>query len=415
MRFLAAVVLAVSCLGGHLLADNWPNWRGPNYNGVAPGKSFPTRWSSTENVLWKVSLPGRGGSTPVVWGEQIFLTYGADGKNIAACLDRAGKQLWQSALGEERAGKHRKGTGSNPSAVTDGKHVFVYFKNGELACLDLAGKIIWETNLQQQFGEDTLWWDLGTSPVLTDQAVVVACIQTGPSYLIAYDKQTGKQLWKRDRMLSAPVESAQAYTTPVPTEENGRQTLIVLGADHVTSHDAATGQEIWRVGGLNPQGERNFRSIASPVVSDGIAVAPYARGGTLTAIRLGGSGDVTSSHVLWTREGVAADVPTPVAIAGRVYLCTDRGDVSCLDIQTGKTIWTGQLERSRTAYSASPILAGGKLYLTREDGKTFVLEQGDEFKVLAANELGEMTVSTPVCLDGKILIRTFESLYCIGR
>ncbi|MBI3466837.1 MAG: PQQ-binding-like beta-propeller repeat protein [Planctomycetes bacterium] len=408
-------MLVLFCVAEYVAADNWPNWRGPNYNGVAPGKSFPTKWSSTENVLWKVPLPGRGGSTPVVWGEQIFLTYGADGKNVAVCLDREGKQQWQVAFGEERPGKNRKGTGSNPSPITDGQHVFVYFKSGDLACLDLAGKVVWQTNLQKSFGEDTLWWDLGTSPVLTENAVVVACIQTGPSYLIAFDKRTGKQLWKQDRILSAPVESAQAYTTPIPAEENGRQTLIVLGADHVTSHDAATGQELWRVGGLNPEGERNFRSIASPVVSDGIVVAPYARGRTLTAIRLGGSGDVTSSHVLWTREGVAVDVPTPVAIAGRVYLCTDRGDVSCLDIQTGKTIWTGQLERNRTDYSSSPILADGKLYITREDGKTFVLEQGDSFKVLAANELGEMTVSTPVCLDGKILIRTFESLYCIGR
>ena len=409
---VAACVLTVGVARG----DNWPNWRGPSFNGVASGKNYPTEWSSTKNVAWKVALPGKGASTPIVWGDRIFLTCGIEGENAVVCLDRNGQQLWQTLLGDERSGKHKKATGSNPSATTDGQHVFAYFKSGDLACLDLAGKVVWRHNLQQMYGEDTLWWDLGTSPVLTEQHVVVAVMQTGPSYLAAFDKATGKLAWKQERQLDAPREAAQSYSTPVVTELDGRQVLVVLGADHVTAHDAATGSEIWRVGGLNPGGEEYFRSIASPVIDRGIVVAPYARGKTITAIRLAGQGDISKSHVVWTREGLGADVPTPAALNGKVYLCMDKGGVACLDIKTGKTLWEGQVEKNRNAFSSSPVLADGKIYLTREDGKTFVLAQGDEFKVLAENQLeDEFVVATPVFADGRILIRTLDNLLCIGR
>jgi outer membrane protein assembly factor BamB len=193
--------------------------------------------------------------------------------------------------------------------------------------------------------------------------------------------------------------------------------LVVLGADHVTGHDAASGRELWRVGGLNPGGEGFFRSIASPVVIDGIAVAPYARGKTLTAIRLDGQGDVTETHVAWFKEEHSADVPTPAARDGRVYVCSDRGDVACLEAASGKLIWETQIARTGSAaYSSSPILADDKLYLTREDGLTTVLSvAGDQPKVLSENKLGEFTLATPVLVDGKILIRTHEHLYCIGK
>ena len=242
------IALLLCCLAVAIVrADNWPNWRGPGSNGVAQGDNYPTSWSKTENVLWQVKLPGKGASTPVVWGKQIFLTCGVEGQNTVVCLDRAGKTLWQTVVGQERAGKHKKATGSNPSAVTDGEHVFVYFKSGDLACLDFAGKVVWKQNLQQLYGEDTLWWDLGTSPVLTHSEVVVAVMQTGPSYLAAFDKATGQAVWKQDRNVEAPSEAAQSYSTPLVLQEAGREILVVLGADHVTGHDAATGKELWRV------------------------------------------------------------------------------------------------------------------------------------------------------------------------
>lgn len=414
MRLVASLSLIVA-LASPLLAGDWPNWRGPGYDGVASGTGYPTEWSATKNVAWKVELPGKGSSTPVVWGQHIFLTSGANGKNALLAFSRDGKELWRVLIGNERPGKNKKASGCNPSCVTDGEHVFAYFKSGDLACVDFSGKIVWQTNLQAKYGEDTLWWDLGTSPVLTKAHCVVAVMQTGPSYLVAFEKATGKVAWKEDRNLGAPEEAAQSYSTPVVLNDQGRETLVVLGADHVTAHDASNGKEIWRVGGLNPTGHKYFRSIASAVVHNGIVVAPYARAETVTAIKLGGRGDVTASHVVWTKKGNGSDVPTPAAADGKAYILNDRGTLTCLDIASGQELWSGQPEKNRSNFSASPVLADGKIYLTREDGKTFVLAQGDEFKVLAANELdGTQTVATPVCVDGRILIRTDTHLYCIG-
>jgi outer membrane protein assembly factor BamB len=367
-------------------------------------------------VLWKIDLPGKGASTPVVWENRIILTCAIDGKNGVLCLDRDGKQIWRQTIGSEKPGKNAKATGCNPSAVTDGKHLFVYFKSGDLACLDLAGAVVWQHNLQELFGKDTLWWDLGTSPVLTKDHVVVAVMHSGPSYVVAFEKDSGKQAWKQDRNLGAPSEAAQSYSTPVVLKDGDREILVVLGADHVTAHDAKNGAELWRVGGLNPSGQQFFRSISSPVVIDGIVVAPYARGSTLTGIRLGGKGDVTKTHVVWTNNKLGADVPTPAAADSKAYVCTDQGNLACLDVKTGKVLWSGNPEQHRTHFSASPVIADGKIYIIREDGKTFVLEQGNGFKVLAANELtDEFVVATPVFVDGRILIRTAERLYCIGQ
>ena len=414
MRLLASLCL-VAAIASPLTAGNWPNWRGPDQNGVAPGSGFPTEWSETKNVAWKIELPGKGSSTPVVWGEQIFLTSGADGQNALLAFNRQGKEQWRVLVGKERPGKNKKASGSNPSCVTDGEHVFAYFKSGDLACVDFKGQIVWQTNLQDKYGEDTLWWDLGTSPVLTKAHCVVTVMQTGPSYLVAFEKATGKVIWKEDRNLGAPEEAAQSYSTPVVLSEKGKETLVVLGADHVTAHDAANGKELWRVGGLNPTNHKYFRSIASAVVHNGIVVAPYARMESVTAVKVGGSGDVTASHVAWTMKGNGSDVPTPTAADGRVYILNDKGTLSCLNIETGTEIWSGQPEKNRNGFSASPILADGKIYITREDGKTFVLAQGNEFKVLAGNELdGTQTVASPVFVDGKILIRTDTHLYCIG-
>ena len=306
---------------------------------------------------------------------------------------------------------------------SDGKHVWVYFKSGELACLSLTdGAVVWRTNLQEQFGEDTLWWDLGTSPVLTQKAVVVAVMQTGPSYIVAFDRLTGDVLWKHDRILDAPEEAAQSYSTPVVVAGNTdwnepAEMLIVLGADHVTAHDAADGREIWRVGGLNPEGNTFFRSIASPVVSGEFVIAPYARGNTVTAIRRGGAGDVTASHIVWKREPLGADVPTPAIRDGRLMICGDKGLMSCLDLKTGETIWEDNLPKNRNKFSSSPIIVDDHVLLTREDGHSWCLawpgEKGESLTVLGEGILDEMTVATPVCLDGDIFLRTHDSLWCI--
>ncbi|NCY01571.1 MAG: hypothetical protein EBX36_01340 [Planctomycetia bacterium] len=420
-----ATVVAGTCGAAVALADNWPNWRGPAVDGVATGTGYVSSWSPTEHVLWRTALPGLGASTPAVWGDRVVVTCAIDGKDAAVCLDRDGKELWRRELGTEKPGKHKKATGSNPSPVTDGTHVWVYFKSGELAALGLAdGAVAWRTNLQETYGADTLWWDLGTSPVLTARAVVVAVMQTGPSYLAAFDRVTGRLLWKHDRSLDAPEEAAQSYSTPVvvageASRGEPAEMLVVLGADHVTAHDAADGRELWRVGGLNPTGHKYFRSIASPVVAGDLVIAPYARGATITAIRRGGRGDVTGSHVAWVRTDTGADVPTPACKDGRIVVCTDKGRVECLDAATGRTLATKELPKNRNAYSASPVIVEGRVIVTREDGESTVLAWpaagAEVLDVLGQGSVDEMTVATPVCVDGRILLRTHDALWCLGE
>ncbi len=423
MRVSAAclLLLIVTTFSDEVRSGDWPGWRGPHGNGSADGSGYPVEWSAKKNIVWKVELPGLGASTPAVAGDLIFLTTTSEGKNQVLCYDIGGKLRWSKEIGSAVDGKPGKdGTGANPSVATDGENVFVYFKSGDLGCFSISGDLKWQTNLQQRFGEDTLWWDLGTSPVLIENAVVIACMHSGPSYVAAFAKDDGRMLWKHDRELGAPEEAAQSYSTPVVVRDGDQEVIVVLGADHVTAHAASDGRELWRVGGLNPTQHRYFRSIAGPAVADGIVIAPYARGESLTAIKMGGSGDVTGSRILWEKKETSADVPTPAIADGRVYICRDvkddRGTIDCLDLLTGSTIWSGKLEEHRTTYRSSPVVADGKVYVTRQDGVVFVLDaRGSEFKVLSKNTLDDdHTVSTPVFLDGRILLRSSRYMYLIG-
>ena len=416
---IAAVLFSVLTALTSLHADNWPQWRGPEFNGVASGENYPVSWSveNDRNIAWSEPLPEGGGSTPAVWGDRIFVTSPGGGKNTLLCYAADGGELWRKSLGDDAGGKHRKGSGANPSPTTDGELVFAYFRSGDLAAVDFDGQIVWHVNTQERFGADSLWWDLGSSPVLTDEHVIVTCMQTGPSYLAAFDKQSGELVWKHDRMLDAPEEAAQSYSTPVVVEHEGRDLLVVVGADHVTLHEAADGEELWRLGGLNPEQNRYFRSIASAAVTGGFVVAPYARGETITGIRLGGpEGDGDSPEdAAWHLKGLGADVPTPAAQGGKAYLCTDKGRVVCLRAMSGEQVWEQELPKNRNVYSASPVLAGGYLYCTREDGGTFVLD-AENGELKGENDVaGQFTLATPVFANGHIYIKTFEALHCISE
>lgn len=413
-RLLTLMFLVIVVLSPAADAENWPNWRGPHFNGVAPAGTYPVSWGKEKNVEWKIDLPAFGSSTPAVWDDRIFVTSPRDKDNIVFCFDMQGKQLWEAKIGSQRNGKHKMGSGSNPSPVTDGKHVWAYFKSGDFACLDFKGDIVWQTNLQSKFGDDTLWWDLGTSPVLTNKHVVVACMQDGPSYLAAFGKTDGELAWKEDRTFDVPKENDQSYTTPIVTQRDGKEEIIVLGADYVTGHDAANGKEIWRVGGLNPNNAGYWRSISSPVLDNGVLYTPYARGKTITAIKIGGTGDRTKENTLWTKSGISIDVPTPTVKDGKIYICNDRGAIECIDQATSKTLWKTEPKRSRGKFYASPIIAGDHIYATREDGVTFVVNLKTK-KLVAENDLGAKTAASPVFVKGKALIRTSEALYCIGN
>jgi outer membrane protein assembly factor BamB len=394
---------------------NWPQWRGPEGLSLAAAGRYPTVFSPAKNLLWKATLPGVGSSTPAVWGERIFVTCGIDGNDGVIAYDWGGKELWRTALGPERPGKHKNGSGSNPSPIVDGERIVVYYKSGAIASLSHEGKVHWKTNLQTQFGEDTLWWDLGTSPVFAGGRIVVAVMQEGDSYLVALDPADGSVAWKVDRTFPVQKETGQSYTTPYVAEIDGRETLVVWGADHLTGHDPADGSTLWTCGGFNPEDKAMWRVIASPAIVDGIAVVPYGRTQFTAGVRLGGSGDVTATARLWEREGIGADCPSPVGRDGRVYLLTDRGAIHCLEAETGRDLWSGAIPRSAANYYSSPVLAGDLLFCAREDGMVAVVRVGETgMELLSENQMGELIAAAPVPVRDRLLIRSAEHLFCLG-
>ena len=417
--FPSARILATCALlsTGIILAEttsNWPRWRGPRDNGSNDTGAYPVKWDSSTNVLWKAPLPGKGCSTPIVWNERIYLTAPADGQDTLLAFDWSGKALWQTSLGPERAGKNRNGSGSNPSPVTDGAAIFAYFKSGNLAAFDMAGGVRWKTNLLERFGQDTLYWDYGTSPVLTGKDVVAAMMHHGESYLVAFDKVTGDLHWKVARNYQTPTEGDHSYATPIVIRHEGKEALLVWGAQHLTAHDAADGRTLWSCGGFNPDSKSNWVAVASPVIAGEIAVVPYGRGARLHGIRLGGSGDITATHRLWVRDDTGSFVPTPAEYKGRIYLVRDRGQIEAIDPANGKTLWSGQLPKSSSSYYSSPAAADGKIYAAREDGMIFVAKIDGAFEVLSENNMGERVIASPVPIANRLFIRGEKNLFCIG-
>lgn len=421
-RIAFSLFAAIVCSGVLTLhaAESWSQWRGNTQAGIAPYGDYPIHWSEESSIQWGIDLQGTGGSTPVVADGKLYLTCGNDGKNYLQCYSIAdGKLLWSLDAGADRGGKHRKGSGANPSAVTDGKQVFGYFRSGQVVAADVEGNQVWSKNLQTEFGEDTLWWDLGTSPLLTDSAIVIAVMQSGPSYLVALNKQNGEVLWRTDRTLDAPEEAAQSYATPLLTNIDGQEMIAVMGADHLTLHQLSDGKEVGRLGGFNPGREKFFRSIASPVISGNIVVCPYSRGNTLTGVNMKSlMKDEGDKSIVWFRDDLGSDVPTPAAVDGKVFVCSDKGTVTAIDAKTGENIWDVKLPGSRHGFSSSPLVAGENIYITREDATTFVVGpiSSSEPKVIAENALKDsepFTVASLVPFDSGFVLRTHSRLYRI--
>lgn len=396
--------------------SNWPRWRGPTDSGSAPEGSYPVKWDAT-NVLWTAALPGKGCSTPVVWAKQIFLTAPVKDQDAALAFDWDGKSLWQTTLGPGKTGKRQNSSGCNPSPATDGQSVFVYFKSGLLAALDFAGKVRWQTNLVAGFGPESLFWDPGTSPVLTRDSVVIARMHHGDSWLAAFGKARGELRWKVSRNYETPIEGDNSYTTPVVLERESKETILVWGGEHLTAHAAIDGHLVWSCGDFNPQAMSYWPTVASPVVAGNLVVVAAGRADRgqprLHGIKLGGSGDVTRTHHAWKREDTGTFVPTPAVYQGRVYLLRDRGEIECLDPLTGKSVWQDAFPKARVSYYASPVIAAGKLYAAREDGVVFVAPVEGKFQVQAENHMGEQIIASPVPVANRLLLRGEHHLFCI--
>ena len=409
-------LVAGAALAAVLVSADWPQWRGPELRGSSPERGLPVRWSARENVAFKLALPAGGASTPIVSGDRVFLNV-ADGDAVQLwCVDRrSGSVAWKRPLGSGAGHAHRKHNMATPSPVTDGARVFALTGNGVLKGFDLAGGELWTRDIQKEYGAFGLMWGYGSSPLLHDGVLYVPVLHgmktDDPSYLLGIDAATGKTRFRVERPTDAPMESPDAYTTPTVARKGGAVEVVITGGDVVTGHDPNTGKELWRASGLNPGREGNYRIVASPVAAGDVVVAP-TRIRPMLALRAFGRGDVTRTALLWSFDQ-GPDVPTPATDGTLLYVVTDRGLLFCMDLASGRVHYGPQRLRVGT-YSASPLLADGKLYVTSEDGLTSVVKAGTSFELLAENVLDDFTLSSPVAAGGQIFLRTRGTLYAIG-
>lgn len=437
---------AILCLRICVAADNnpastsWPEWRGPFRNGMA-ATDAPTSWGDAKNIKWRTAIPGRGHSTPIIWGDKIFLTNaiptaknsppaaaenqspppnrrggpgGGAGANIehrfeVVCIDRkSGRVLWQKTarVATPHEGYHHMyGSFASNSPVTDGQYVYASFGSRGIYCFDMSGKLIWEKNLgvqmrmRLQFGE-------GVAPVLDRDRLILTFDQEAGSFIVALDKRTGKELWRNAR---AEVSS---WSTPLIIAHAGRRQVVVPASGKVRSYDVQTGKLIWECAGLGTN------VIPAPVYHDGIVyVMSGHRDPKLMAIKLGKEGDLTGSDaILWSHTRGLSYTASPVLYEGKLYVLTDSGQMSCFNLADG-TPYYHQVRLPRPYnFKASPVGANGKLYLASEEGDVIILKMGERNEVLATNRLEDQTfIASPVIVDGELFLRSQQYLYCISE
>jgi outer membrane protein assembly factor BamB len=429
---LVAISLFVSAVAR---AENWPQWRGPHYNGSSTERGLPADFSKTKNVLWTADLPGPSAATPAVWGDKVFVsTTDQSTKTLWAIgLDRrSGKILWKQEVAAGMSQDNRSNYAS-PSPVTDGKLVYFFYGNGDLVAFDVDGKKAWARNIQKDYGSFAFLWTFSSSPTLHEGKLYMQVLQRnvpvsgrgrkdGPndSYLLALDPATGKELWKQIRPAQAREESLEAFSTPIPFTHGGRSELLVIGGDDITGHDLNTGRELWRWGTWNPNRITHWRLVPSPVAGGGVILACGPKSSPVYAVKAGLNGKQDDSALAWTSEdrAISADVSTPLFYKDRFYILnSDRRSLSCVEPASGKVLWTGETG-SRAKFEASPTAADDKIYVMNFRGDVHVFQAGDEYKPLVVNAMGDdddndLRASIPIS-QGNLFVRTGSKLYCIG-
>jgi outer membrane protein assembly factor BamB len=387
--------------------DDWPWWRGPALDGTSPGRRPVTRWSATEHVVWKAAVPGRGHSSPIVWGDRVFLTTAdeaAQKQSILAFSRKSGKLLWNTVAHEGGfPRKHPKNTHASATPACDGERVYSVFLNrGALyiTATDLDGKILW----QQAAGAFTPEHGYGSSPVLYGSLVILNGDSMKDCFVAALDRQTGTLVWRTARKATGLNGN---YATPVVATLAGKPQLILTGLREVTSYDPETGKRLWWCTGPA------MVTACTAACGDNLV---FATGGyperEILAIRADGAGDVTRSHIVWRTSKGVTYVPSPLYHDGSLYVVNDTGVATRFEGTTGKQIWQGRLTGE---FSSSPVLAGGLLYATNEAGTTFVMKAGPSFEVVARNDLADGGFATPAIAGGQVFLRTNRFLYCLGE
>lgn len=434
----ATLILSTS-IAAKTGSTNWPQWRGPDGQGVSAEKGLPDEWNDTKNVRWKTPIEGLGHSSPIVWGKKIFLTTALDGEVIPGrpagvthkmsdgsdfvhpdavganlkhtfkviCVDRSsGKVLWERVAyeGPVYDSRHRKASFASSTPATDGKYVYAFFGSEGLYAYDFNGKLVWK---QQNFGKlGTASVGYGVSPVLYQNLVIMQCDDSGMnSFMVAFDKKTGKEVWRTPRKVDV------TWTTPVLVHTAKGVELVTAAIEFIIAYDPLTGKELWRHKGL----EGN--AVPTPVVSNDLVVFTSGSPNKIAlAIRAGGSGDVTgTSQLVWTYKKGTAYVPSPILYGDYVYLTTDRGLLTCLDAKTGKVEYEGARVPVPATFSASLVAFEGKILMTSEDGETFVVKAGPKHEIIRTNSLGEPVYASPAIADGGIYIRGEKNLFAIGK
>ncbi len=414
-------------------AENWPQWRGPSFNGSTTESGLPSQWDATNGAAWAAPLPGYSGATPVIWGDSIFVSSPDPEKNLLLiCFDRkTGQVRWQKVVAAAANRERGRNNMASPSPATDGHSVFALFGTGDLAAYDFSGKVLWRRQLAKDYGRLAINWLYGSSPMLYHGRLYVQVIQSTPpnglsqprdgtacpdSFLLCLDPATGRNIWRHVRPTDAIAEAQESYGTPIPWEGAAGTEILIAGGNYVTANAADTGEEIWRCSGLNPRGERFWRLVPSPVVADGMVIACGPKRDPVLAIRDGGKGLVTGTHLAWQLKEHTSDCVTPLAYDHRLYVLDgDHQVITCLAPKTGEKRWQGNLGVEEI-FRASPTGADGKIYCLSEKGTAVVLQAGPEFKILSTIPMGEGPVRSSIAVSrGQLFIRTAKHLYCVGK
>ncbi|HEY8413062.1 MAG TPA: PQQ-binding-like beta-propeller repeat protein [Pyrinomonadaceae bacterium] len=435
-RITSLALVALFSLTTVGFAANWPQWRGPDGSGISTEKNLPAEWTPTKNIKWKTPIAGRGHSSPIVWGNKIFLTTAIEGELVpdakaakhmiegkeyvhpdsvganhkhtfkVIALNRdTGKILWETVAweGTPYDNRHRKSSYAASTPATDGKLVYAFFGSEGLYAFDFNGKPAWNAQLGKM---GTVGMGTGTSPILYENLVIVQCDEENgeSSFIVALDKKTGKEVWRTPRKVQV------SWSTPLLVRGATRSELIASGTEFVISYDPATGKELWRHKGV----ESN--AIPSPVAnSDMVFVVAGFPAKIAMAIKLGGSGDLTGTpNVPWKYAKGTAYVPSPILYGDYLYLTTDRGILTCIDAKTGEVKYEGGRIPIPATFTASPVAFEGKILMTSEDGDTFIVKAGPKHEIIGTNSIGEAVYASPAIAEGRIFIRGEKNLYCIG-
>ena len=437
------ILLVVACTAVVAQTQNWPQFRGPSATGVVEGAARPVKWdaSTSLNVRWKTAIPGLAHSSPIVWGNKVFVTTAVtSGKDETRfglfgdvapvkddpkhtwkvyALDKAtGKILWERVAfeGLPKVKRHPKSTHADSTPVTDGKYLIVNFGSMGLYAYDLNGKLLWNKDLgvldAGWFYDPDYQWEYGSSPIIYKSMVIVQADVQKDSYIAAYDIKTGKELWK------TPREELPSWGSPTVYEGKQRAELITSGPKRIRSYDPATGKELWWLG---PMSEI---TTPTPIVAHDLifVTSGYAPIQPIYAIRPGGSGDLTlkdgkesSDFIAWSKQRGGPYMPTPIVYGEPLYTCSNNGVLTAYNAKTGERVYQERIGGTGGAFTASPVASDGKIYLSSEDGDVFVVKAGPKYELLAKNPVGEVMMATPAISDGLLIVRTVSNLFAFGE